>query len=207
MLKLSVPGNIVVRPLNVGRSAILRITTNPSHPHALRAKSALLLEDTNVAIPLGFSAVLARAVSDDTRLPESNVLAIGHDLHYIADGDVIRVSPDARIKTIYRKAGRGVSLLVTERCNSFCVMCSQPPREINDDYLIDEYLEAVPLFDRSTREIGITGGEPTLLGDRLFTLLRALKAYLPETAVHVLSNGRTSRDLNVAQGFAKIQHP
>jgi His-Xaa-Ser system radical SAM maturase HxsC len=207
MLKLSVPGNIVVRPLNVGRSAILRITTNRSHPTALRANSALLLEDTNGAIPPGFSAVLARALSDDTGLPESNVLTIGPDLHYLADGDVIRVSPDARIKTIYRKAGRGVSLLVTERCNSFCVMCSQPPREVNDDYLIDDYLKAVPLFDRSTREIGITGGEPTLLGDRLFTLLRSLKSYLPETSVHILTNGRTARDLSLAERFANLNHP
>jgi His-Xaa-Ser system radical SAM maturase HxsC len=207
MLKLSVPGNVVVRPLTVGRSAILRITTNRGYPTALRGNSALLLESTGEGVPSGFSAVLARSVSDDTELPEFNVLAIGPDLHYLADGDVIRVSPDARIKTIYRKAGRGVSLLVTERCNSFCVMCFQPPREINDDYLIDDYLKAVPLFDRSTREIGITGGEPTLLGDRLFMLLRSLKSYLPETSVHILTNGRTSRDLSLAERFASLKHP
>jgi His-Xaa-Ser system radical SAM maturase HxsC len=151
--------------------------------------------------------LLVRDAPDVSRLPPSNVLMIGRDLDYLSDGDVVRVGPDGRIRTIYRRAAHAVSLLVTERCNSFCIMCSQPPRDVNDDYLIDDYLEAIPLFDRSTREIGITGGEPTLLGERLFTLLRALKAYLPETAVHVLSNGRTSRDLHVAQGLAKIHHP
>jgi His-Xaa-Ser system radical SAM maturase HxsC len=140
-------------------------------------------------------------------LPTENVLAIGADLHYLSAGDVIRVLPNARIKTIYRRSARVNALLVTERCNSFCVMCSQPPRDIDDDYLIDEYLEAVPMFDRSTPEIGITGGEPTLLGDRLFTLLHSLKSYLPETAVHILSNGRNCRDLALCQKFTMLAHP
>jgi hypothetical protein len=194
MLKLSVPGNVVVRGLSEGQPAILRVTTNANHPSALREQSALLLDNLERAIPEGFGAVLARGGSDHAALPDANVLIVTPDLQYLADGDVIKISSDGRIRTIYRRAGRGVSLLVTERCNSFCVMCSQPPRDVNDDYLIDDYLRAIPLFDRSTREIGITGGEPTLLGDRLFTLLQTLKAYLPETAVHVLTNGRTSRD-------------
>jgi His-Xaa-Ser system radical SAM maturase HxsC len=134
-------------------------------------------------------------------------MRISPELHYLADGDVIKVSPEGHIRVIYRRMGRGVSLLVTERCNSFCIMCSQPPREVADDYLVTDYLQAIPLFDRSTREIGITGGEPTLLGDRLFDLLRALKSYLPETAVHLLTNGRTSRDLSLAKRFAALAHP
>ena len=207
MLKLSVLGNEALRPLTIARSTILRVTTNVEYPRPLRASHALLLSRVEAEPPAGFSMLLVRNASDTAKLPPTNVLMIGSDLDYLADGDVVRVGPDARIRTIYRRAAHAVSLLVTERCNSFCIMCSQPPRDINDDYLIDDYLEAIPLFDRSTREIGITGGEPTLLGERLFTLLRALKTHLPETAVHVLSNGRTSRDLSVAQGFAKLKHP
>jgi His-Xaa-Ser system radical SAM maturase HxsC len=207
VLKLSVLHNVALRPLTISRSTILRVTTNANCPRPLRATHALLWSDVESGIPEGFSMHLVRTAPDEARIPPSNVLMIGRDLDYLSDGDVVRVGPDGRIRTIYRRAAHAVSLLVTERCNSFCIMCSQPPRDVNDDYLIDDYLEAIPLFDRSTREIGITGGEPTLLGERLFTLLRALKTHLPETAVHVLSNGRTSRDLRVAQGFAKIQHP
>ena len=207
MLKLSVLRNVALRPLTISRSTILRVTTNADYPAPLRSRHALLQSNAEVEPSTGFSMLLVRTASDATKLPPTNVLKIGPDLDYLSDGDVVRVGPDGRIRTIYRRAAHAVSLLVTERCNSFCIMCSQPPREVNDDYLIDDYLEAIPLFDRSTREIGITGGEPTLLGERLFTLLRALKAHLPETAVHILSNGRTSRDLSVAQGFSKLKHP
>jgi His-Xaa-Ser system radical SAM maturase HxsC len=207
MLKLSVLHNVALRPITISRSTILRVTTNTNYPTPLRARHALLLSNAVVEPPTGFSMLLLRAASGEANLPPANVLQIGADLDYLSDGDVVRVGPDGRIRTIYRRAAHAVSLLVTERCNSFCIMCSQPPRNVNDDYLIDDYLEAIPLFDRSTREIGITGGEPTLLGERLFTLIRALKAHLPETAVHVLSNGRTSCDLSIAQGFSKLNHP
>jgi His-Xaa-Ser system radical SAM maturase HxsC len=68
-------------------------------------------------------------------------------------------------------------------------------------------LDAIPLFDPGTREIGITGGEPTLLGSRLFDLLRALKAHLPRTGVHILSNGRNFKQLSLAQSVAALHHP
>jgi len=207
MLKLSVSGNTVIRPLTFNRPAILKITTNADRPASLRDRECLLVDDVVEDPPDGFSLLLARHTSRQDRLPDTDVLGIGPDLHYLADGDVIKVQPNARITTIYRRSARANALLVTERCNSFCVMCSQPPRNINDDHLIDEYLEAIPLFDRSAREIGITGGEPTLIGDRLFTLLRTLKAYLPETAVHVLSNGRNCRDLSLCKRFADLRHP
>jgi His-Xaa-Ser system radical SAM maturase HxsC len=207
MLKLSVPGNTPLRPLTFDRPAILKVTTNLDYPVALRNRACLLADDVVDEPPTGFGLLLARNVSPAARLPESNVLRIGADLHYLSDGDVIKAQPSARITTIYRRSARANALLVTERCNSFCVMCSQPPRLIDDDYLIDDYLEAIPFFDRSAREIGITGGEPTLLGNRLFTLLNALKAYLPETAVHILSNGRNCRDLSLCQRFGALGHP
>jgi His-Xaa-Ser system radical SAM maturase HxsC len=68
-------------------------------------------------------------------------------------------------------------------------------------------MEAIPLFSRNTREIGITGGEPTLLGDDLYRLLRQLKSFLPDTAVHVLSNGRNFRNLEAAKRLAALRHP
>lgn len=207
MLKLSVLHNVPLRPLTIEGSTILRVTTNREYPAPLRAKSALLQNDVTAEPPSGFSMLLARNVLDVAKLPPTNVLKIGPDLDYLSDGDVIRVGVDGRIRTIYRRSARAVSLLVTERCNSFCIMCSQPPRDVNDDYLIDDYLQAIPFFDRSTPEVGITGGEPTLLGERLFALLRSLKTHLPDTAVHVLSNGRTSQDLSVAQAFASLKHP
>jgi His-Xaa-Ser system radical SAM maturase HxsC len=85
-------------------------------------------------------------------------------------------------------------------------MCSQPPRAVQDGWIVDEILGALPLIDRSAREIGFTGGEPTLLGERFVELVRATESYLPNTALHVLSNGRNFADDKFAASVAQIRH-
>ena len=55
------------------------------------------------------------------------------------------------------------------------------------------------LIDPLTQEIGFTGGEPTLLGDDFFRILRAMKSYLPHTAIHILSNGRLFAEAEFAK--------
>jgi His-Xaa-Ser system radical SAM maturase HxsC len=128
-------------------------------------------------------------------------------LHYLGTGDIVRVIPRVgQIVVLYRKLSAFNSILVTERCNSNCIMCSQPPKDANDDYLADAYRDAIALMDPDTAELGITGGEPTLLGDRFLKLLRACETHLPTTAVHVLSNGRLFNYLSLAQAVAEIGH-
>ena len=84
------------------------------------------------------------------------------------------------------------ALFVTAQCNNRCVMCCQPPLNHND---IDGYfakncslIDAVP---STLPSIGITGGEPTLAGKRLFDLIRHIRQKLPDTEIHLLTNGRT----------------
>jgi His-Xaa-Ser system radical SAM maturase HxsC len=86
-------------------------------------------------------------------------------------------------------------------------MCSQPPKDIDDSYIVKDLMEAIPLIDKGAPEICITGGEPTLLGDDLIKILTMLKAYLPNTSVHVLSNGRKFNELSFAKKIASISHP
>lgn len=85
-------------------------------------------------------------------------------------------------------------------------MCSQPPKNVDDSWIIGEILQTIPLIDQATREIGFTGGEPTLLGDDFIRLLKTCKSYLPNTAIHILSNGRTFNDLAYAKKYAAIDH-
>ncbi len=86
-------------------------------------------------------------------------------------------------------------------------MCSQPPKDVDDRWIVQDVLATLPLIDRSAAEIGFTGGEPTLLGDDLFAILRTAKAYLPETAIHILSNGRRFADREFTRRYASIGHP
>jgi len=85
-------------------------------------------------------------------------------------------------------------------------MCSQPPRNVNDGWIVDEILEALPLIDPNVPEIMFSGGEPTLLGDRFFELVQACKSYLPRTALHILSNGRIFADAEFAAKLGEIKH-
>jgi His-Xaa-Ser system radical SAM maturase HxsC len=66
-------------------------------------------------------------------------------------------------------------------------------------------LAAIRLIDPFTQEIGFTSGEPTLLGDSFFAILRAMKSFLPNTAIHILSNGRLFAALEFAKRYADIR--
>ena len=111
------------------------------------------------------------------------------------------------VRVLYRRNSRHNHFLLTERCNHYCLMCSQPPKTIDDSWIIDDVLATIPLIDPSTPEIGFTGGEPTLLGDGFFRVLRAMKSYLPQTAIHVLSNGRMFAQSDFAKRYSDICHP
>jgi His-Xaa-Ser system radical SAM maturase HxsC len=53
----------------------------------------------------------------------------------------------------------------------------------------------------------LSGGEPTLYGSKLVELLHHTKRSLPDTAVHLLSNGRAFKDLEFTKLYAAVEHP
>lgn len=157
----------------------------------------------------GYRAYLVAAGAGD--IPsQANVdlWPLPEPLHHLSDGDIIRISPrSGELWVMYRRASAFNSMLLTERCNSYCVMCSQPPKAGDDRYLVDAYREAIPLMSPDTRELGITGGEPTLLGDALLDVIRTCKECLPTTGLHMLSNGRLFNYLSLSREVAAIGHP
>ena len=97
------------------------------------------------------------------------------------------------------------TLFCTSQCNNRCVMCCQPPASIDDiDRLYEENLKRVRTAPKDLPLIGITGGEPTLLGDRLFTLIREIRECLPDTEIQLLSNGRRFADIEYARKLASV---
>lgn len=148
---------------------------------------------------LGFAAVV-RSVSATDGAEALPVIRALSDPRVVAPGDVIRLrtdrsrGDDGQINVLYRRGANANSLFLTERCNSRCLMCSQPPRDDDDGRRVDELLELIPLIDDDLPQLGFTGGEPTLLGPRLAELIRACKAALPRTGLHILTNGRRFAD-------------
>ena len=117
------------------------------------------------------------------------LVAIDHDPATDLVGDVILVVPAAgRVERLIRHGSMHNSLLVTERCDQLCVMCSQPPKKTHDDRFAF-FEEACLLADRDA-VIGITGGEPTLFKDALLAMIERVLEARPDLAFHVLTNGQ-----------------
>lgn len=105
-------------------------------------------------------------------------------------GDIISVK-DRKIRSVYRESSSNNFLFATIRCNSNCLMCSQPPLDIDDtteNYNIWNY--AIDIIATSPKHLTITGGEPTLLGDKLVVLINKLTSKFPDLLITILSNGR-----------------
>ncbi|TAM58075.1 His-Xaa-Ser system radical SAM maturase HxsC [bacterium] len=186
---------------------IIRISTNAMLPEPLRAGVAYLISDE--PLPDGFCVYLKVRDPDrkETLPPHVAGVTLPEEFSYLSDGDVIRLSPRGRsIRVLYRKGSEFNHFLLTERCNNYCLMCSQPPKIADDSYIAGEILSTIPLIDPGTKGLGLTGGEPTLLGEGLIKILEACETWLPRTAVHLLSNGRRFSELRFAQQYANVRH-
>ncbi|MDP1736014.1 MAG: His-Xaa-Ser system radical SAM maturase HxsC [Caulobacter sp.] len=164
--------------------------------------------------------VLTAEEADGSALPSSSILlwneraqfgscgyvqvAEPRDHEVIRPGDIVRLREGGSLVSIlYRRGSAANVLFATERCNSLCLMCSQPPRDEDDAWRIEELLQMVPLVDRTDSQLGITGGEPTLLGEGLVRILDACARELPDTELHVLTNGRRFADPEFARDLAR----
>jgi len=128
------------------------------------------------------------------------------NLEYLCAGDVVELSPSGLVSVLYRRSSPHNTILTTERCNSFCLMCSQPPKEKDDSYRVGQILRLLELIDPATIELGLSGGEPTLLGSEFLAIIDKAKRCLPTTALHVLTNGRRFKEAAFAERLAAIDH-
>lgn len=203
MIQLS--GNLtVVRPPKQSGAHIYRVSTDPNRP-AVLAKSECFLAGGN-KITEGFAVGLYREGVNCPPESEQGIFILPQSLAYLADGDVIRLSNRGELRVLFRKEAKMNFFLLTERCSNSCLMCSQPPKNVIDDYLVDEVKAALQLLPPTTAAIGFTGGEPTLLGERFVELVQIAAAYLPGTDLHVLSNGRSFKDGALAKRLAALRH-
>lgn len=191
---------------NVEMTLLGRVTRVPIQDPLRRRNSWLLCENANLHDdPAGYLGVLALG---DAPATGTMPLAFNlRNLDYLDDGDVVAVDPNGFTRTLYRRASGHNFILVTDQCNSVCLMCSQPPRDIDDSDRLTEHLRLIELIDPATQELGITGGEPTLFRDGFLQLIAHCKTHLPSTALHVLTNGRMFFYRRFAEKLGAIAHP
>lgn len=191
----------LMRPLR--RSVwVLATGNNPLTP---REAQAFLATDGS-APPPGYALYVSR--SDVSEPMPGNHIHLPAQLDYLGEGDVLSIARDGRrLHVLWRASSEQNSVLLTERCNHYCLMCSQPPKAAKDDWLMNDAFELVRLLPRSTRNIGFTGGEPTLHGEWLLELLMLCRNLLPRADVHILTNGKRFADLRYAASYAAISNP
>ena len=120
------------------------------------------------------------------------------------NGDIISISAEGIVSLIWDNQSPHNALYVTDICNSKCIMCPQiecaQPR----------YNECLKILDHvkldSNASIGITGGEPTLNIDKLVEILSKIAKKSPKQQVHILTNGRLFKNLDIVEKLASVKN-
>jgi hypothetical protein len=113
----------------ITRSCILRLRSPDDTPSS-QADVALARTEVDVekAAQNGFhgTVIVSDEIFGENSIPTS--ITLPAEFAYLDIGDIIALrSASGRIRTLFRQRSRHNSFLVTERCNHYCLMCSQPP--------------------------------------------------------------------------------
>ena len=81
------------------------------------------------------------------------------------------------IRVLYRDDSEDNAIVVTNQCNSNCIMCpdSDAVRNTKENPDIKKLLKQIRCIPDDTKHITITGGEPGLLKENLLKLLEVIK--------------------------------
>jgi His-Xaa-Ser system radical SAM maturase HxsC len=133
------------------------------------------------------------------------LLRLGPELAHLDAGDIIHVPDDGRrVTVLWKNSARHNGLLLTEQCDNYCIMCSQPPKDRDDSWLFNRARKVISLLPEGGHALSLTGGEPTLHADALIGLLEHCKQVAPALSVHLLSNGRRFADPEFTRRYAAV---
>ena len=136
------------------------------------------------------------------------IVAVSSKYDYLDDGDVLGIDHASRkFRTLFRRNSVHNSFLVTERCNNYCLMCSQPPKDVDDRWLLAEIKDSLALIDPTTNALTFTGGETLSDWEDFVDVLKACRDLLPVTALQVLTNGRAFAESRIVDAWRDIRHP
>ena len=208
-IKLATYGNTA----GLHRRFTVRLTRNYSTEAVNQTDLALISPLAEECADLNQCKVFSAVITDSSvlfnRLAAAGIPAVRvQSTEGYREGYVITIEPGSGfIRIIFRPESPHNTIFTTDRCNSNCLMCSQPPKEVDDSHLVEENLKMLSLIQSSPEYMGMTGGEPTLLGPDLIRLIQATKDKLPTTHIHMLTNGRQYKDLSFVRRIAEVNHP
>lgn len=106
--------------------------------------------------------------------------------------DVIEISEDGNAFIYYSNDSLDNAIITTNKCNSNCIMCPvvEYVRKKECNIIPEDLLEIIKHIPSDTVHLTITGGEPFLIGEKIFDILVALKKQCENTGYLLLTNGR-----------------
>lgn len=188
---------ITGQPYNITTDILGRITT--SGKNVFSRTDCILVQKDVTSVPMEYSAVITNTQSLKSSKPY--IICEIERLDEFEEGDVVLVNTMGEIVFLYEYKSCHNAIFVTGKCNHRCIMCPQPPVAQEKDKTSFN-LKLISLIDKKTLNIGITGGEPTLIGDKLFNIIRQIVKCQPKASISLLSNGVKFADKDYAMKLA-----
>ena len=176
----------------------------------------IALESTNVINPyptflytsqipekLGsFNGIILNSNDSWNESLDISVAQIDSKEDFFKEGDIALISPNGYISCLFQSQSYTNSLFLTEKCSCKCIMCPQPPKNKDTIDYVDIAIRSVKLMNGNIKELGITGGEPTIVWSGLLDVIKTCKQYIPNTNIQLLTNARIFKDYEKAKNLA-----
>jgi len=164
----------------------------------------VLVQEASSPAGLGFAAILGTDAITGVFAPPSISGLSAEDLRALNAGDIVLVQPDGSITVLWEASLLNNAFLLSTACNCRCMMCPQPP-ETHSPHHLEMAQQVLRLVDPGfAGEICVTGGEPTLLGERLFQFLGQCTKIAPKASIVLLTNGKRYADFKFTKEMAQL---
>lgn len=152
----------------------------------------------------GFAGFIVNSHTDRKNfLPRVNVSSDFSDK--LEEGDCLLIDRDGTVTVVWEKKAPMNPLLLTELCDCRCLMCPQPPKP-HDKKLTETSKQILKLVKTEVNQtICLTGGEPTLLGEDFFDILKVINKKQPRSPVMLLTNGKSFANFEFTKRFVSLR--
>lgn len=196
---------------NITEPIIGRICKSKNYPLFKRNqwKDSIVISDLPQNLPKAKAYILSsKSLQNNNSAKFPCVYGIpSESVCQMTEGDIVLLTKEGLVNVLYEIDSPHNVIFSTNRCNLKCIMCPQPSAS-DSESIFENNLKLLSLMDKDkTKELAITGGEPTLIGDNLFRLIQECKKNLPKTSLIILSNGKKFADFNFAKELALVEHP
>lgn len=181
---------------NISAPVIGIVTRNP---WTLKRKDCVLVTEDDHGFISGFGGIIAMVGDKKTSLP--TIQAQKEDLRALTDGDCVSLNQDGTVRVVWEEQSSMNALLLTEACDCKCMMCPQPPKPHDKSLVVISRRILGLVKTNASRMICLTGGEPTLLKEEFFNILRLIDKKCPEASTMLLTNGKSFTDYNFTKKF------